>query len=346
MSSIISTSVDFFGLDIGSGAIRLVQLRGSGANKSLVKYSYVPLDSNIALSDSSVDQAKLAQIIKQLISKTGVTTQNVAVGIPSNRVFTIVADVEKLNPKEMEKSIELQADSLIPTPIAESKVDWAVIGDSPIDKTKEEILLTSVPNGYIENRLAMLESIGLNVIAFEPDNLALARSLASLDSKTQLILDIGKMSSDLVIVTSGVPHLTRSIPTGIATIVRSTAENMNIDAQQANQLIFKFGMNKDKLEGQVFQAVSGAIEQLYTEIEKSIKFYQTRYANTKIDTIIVSGGAAAIPELPINLANKFGINVEVGNAWRNVAYGQDRQNELLAISSQFGVAVGLAERLT
>jgi len=346
MSSFLSTAQDFFSLDIGSSAVRLVQLRGSGATKSLVKYSYVPLDGNIALSDSSVDQAKLAETIKQLVAKTGVSTKNVAVGIPSSRVFTTIADVEKLSPKEMKKSIELQADSLIPTPIAESKVDWAVIGDSPSDKTKQEILLTSVPNKYIENRLEMLESIGLNVIAFEPDNLALARALSTVDAKTQLILDIGRMSSDLVIMTAGIPHLTRSIPTGIEAIVRSTAENMNIDAKQAEQLVFKFGMSKDKLEGQVFQAVSGAIEQLTTEIEKSIKFYQTRYVSSKVDNIIVSGGAAAVPELPLHFANKFGVNVEVGNAWRNVAYGQERQNELLSLSSQFGVAVGLAERAT
>ena len=346
MSALLSTSSDFFGLDIGSSAVRLVQLRGSGATKSLVKYSYVPLEGNISLSDSSVDQTKLAGIIKQLVSKTGVTTNNVAVGIPSSRVFTVVADVEKLPPKELAQAIDLQADSLIPTPIDESKIDWAVIGDSPIDKSKQEILLTSVPNKYIENRLEMLEAIGLNVIAFEPDNLALARAFSTADAKTQLVLDIGSVSSDLVVMTAGVPHLTRNIPTGIESIVRSTAENMNIDAKQANQLLFKFGMSKDKLEGQVLQAVTGAIEQLNTEIEKSIKFFQTRYAGSKIDDLIVSGVAASIPELPMYIANTFGINVELGNAWRNIAYSQDRQNELLSISSQFGVAVGLAERAT
>jgi hypothetical protein len=60
--------------------------------------------------------------------------------------------------------------------------------------------------------------------------------------------------------------------------------------------------------------------------------------------MIVTGGASTIPELPLHLANKFGANVEIGNAWSNVAFPRDRQNELLAISNQFGVAVGLAER--
>ena len=51
-----------------------------------------------------------------------------------------------------------------------------------------------------------------------------------------------------------------------------------------------------------------------------------------------------LPDFPVYLANKFNLNVEVGNAWRNVNYNQDRQNELLTLSSQFAVAVGLAER--
>lgn len=81
-----------------------------------------------------------------------------------------------------------------------------------------------------------------------------------------------------------------------------------------------------------------------TEVEKSIKFFQARYTDTKVDRMVVTGGASVLPEFPLYLANKFGVNVEIGNAWRNVTFAPDRQNELLAISNQFGVAVGLAER--
>ena len=83
---------------------------------------------------------------------------------------------------------------------------------------------------------------------------------------------------------------------------------------------------------------------LVGEIDKSIKFFQTRYPEVPIERMIVTGGASTIPELPLYLANKFGLNVEIGNAWRNVAYATNRQNELLAVSNQFAVAVGLAER--
>lgn len=347
MSSLLSGVSDFFGLDIGTTAVRLVQLHGGSNPKSLVKYAYVPLDSNIAVSDSKADQKKLGQTVAQLISQAHLNTKNVAVGIPSSRVFTTVADIERLSTSELAKAIRFQADALIPTPLAESKIDWALIGDSPADKTKQEILLSSVPNAFIENRLDMLEGIGLNVIAFEPDNLALARALVPEDATiAQLVLDVGRKSTDLVVTMSGVPHLTRSIPTGAEAIIRAAQQNLNIDADQAEQFVFKFGLSKEKLEGQVLQAISGTVDLLTTEIEKSIKFFQTRYVGVKIERLIVTGGASVIPEFPLHLANKFSVNVEIGNAWRNVTFSRDRQNELAALSNQFGVAVGLAERST
>lgn len=344
MSIFTGSSNEFFGLDIGSTAVRLVELRGGASPKALVKYAYVPLDSNIALSDSKGDQQKLAQTIAQLVKQAGGVSRNVAVGIPSSRVFTTVADVERLPSAELTKAIPLQADSLIPTPLDESKIDWAVIGDSPADKTKQEILLTSVPNKFVEDRLDLLESIGLNVIAFEPDNLAMARALAAPDHGSQLLLDIGRRASDLVVVMGDVPHLTRSVPTGVEAIVRAATQNLNIDEKQAEQFVFKFGLSKEKLEGQVFGAITGTVDLLVTEIEKSIKFFQTRYVGQKIDRIVVTGGASVIPEFPLYLANKFNINVEIGNAWQGVSFSRDRANELSALSNQFGVAVGLAER--
>lgn len=341
MSSILVGSVDFFGLDIGSSAIRLVQLRGNP--KTLVKYAYIPIDSKLSESDAKSDQQKLADTIDNLVKQANISTKNVAVGIPSNRVFTTVADVDRLPLRELSKAITYQADSLIPTPLGESKIDWALIGDSPTDKTKQEILLTSVPNNFVEARLDILEAINLNVVAFEPDNLAMARALSSQNTLPELILDIGFRTTDLVIMANSIPHLTRNIPDGTDAIVRSAEQNLRIDKKQAEQFVYKFGMDDKKLEGQVYQAIKPNVDLLINEIEKSIKYFQNRYGQ-KIAQIIVTGGASVIPNMPLYIANKFNVNVEIGNSWRNVAYSSDRQNELLQISNQFSVAVGLAER--
>lgn len=343
--SLLTGVSDFFGLDLGTTAIRIVELRGGGPVKQLVRYAYAPIDSKTAMSDAKADQQRIVQAVKDLLTQANVTTSNVAVGIPSQKVFTTVVDIERLDTHEMAQTIRYQADSLIPTPLAESKIDWALLGDSPKDKTKSEVLLTSVTNEFVEARLDLLESIGLNVIAFEPDNLALARAMAAPDAVApQMILEVGSNSTDLVIVMNGAPRLTRSIPTGTEAMLRAAIQNLNIDEQQARQFVFKFGLGKDRLEGQIYNAIISTVDILMTEIEKSIKFFQTRYPDTKLDRIIVAGGASTMPEFPAYIANKFGTNVEIGNAWRNVSFSQDKQAELMGLSSSFGVAVGLAER--
>jgi type IV pilus assembly protein PilM len=343
--SLLSGVSAFFGLDIGTTGVRLVELRGTGADKALVKYAYVPLDAKLSQSDSKADQQKVSQIIANLVSEARLATRNVAVGLPSSRVFTTVADIDRLPAAEMGKALLYQADSLIPTPPAESKIDWALLGDSPKDKTKVEVLLSSVSNSFIEQRLDMLEGIGLNVIAFEPDGLALPRAIVPPGtSMPQLVIDMGNLSTDLVVSLGDAPRLVRSIPTGSDAIVRAAQQNLGIDDKQAQQFVYKFGVSKEKLEGQVYQAIISTVDILVGEVDKSIKFFQARYPESKMERIIVTGGASAIPEFPLYLANKFAINVEIGNAWRNVSFAADRQNELLAVSNQFSVAVGLAER--
>jgi type IV pilus assembly protein PilM len=144
--SLISGINDFFGLDIGNTGVRVVQLRGNTGLKTLQHYGFAPVEKALAQSDAAVDQQKLAQTIKELLMSAGITTSNVAVGLPSNKVFTTLVDMDRLEESEISKAIQYQADSLIPTPLADSKLDWAVVGDSPLDKSKVEVLLTIVTN--------------------------------------------------------------------------------------------------------------------------------------------------------------------------------------------------------
>jgi type IV pilus assembly protein PilM len=341
----LSGQTDFFGLDLGATAARVVELKGSEQSKSLDRYGWAAFAGSEGLSDAEVDKNKVMNTVNQLLHETGISNRNVAVNIPSNHVFSTVVEMDKLPMNELAQTIRYQADSFIPTPMAESKIDWAVIGDSPKDPKKVEVLLSSTPNDYIVSRLDMLEKVGLNVVAFEPDTMAIARSLVAAGAETpQLVLDVGSTSTDLVIVINEVPHLSRSIAIGDQAITQAAMQQLKINAEQAEQYVTKFGLSKDKMDGHVYGAIIGIVDSLVAEIEKSIKFFQSRYPNQRLERIIVTGGASVLPEFPLYLANKFGIEVEIGNAWRNISIPASRQNEVAAVSNHFGVAVGLAAR--
>jgi type IV pilus assembly protein PilM len=114
--TVLSGVSDFFGLDLGSSALRAVQLRGSGTVKVLERYGQMPIADNISLSDSKIDQQKLGEQIKEFIHQVGISSKNVAVNLPSHRVFTTVIDMNKMPTAEISKAIRYQAYSFIPTP--------------------------------------------------------------------------------------------------------------------------------------------------------------------------------------------------------------------------------------
>lgn len=343
LKSLLGVS-EFFGLDIGTTAVRAVQLRGSG-NKSLVRYGSIPVDTKTSQSDSAQDKKVLSDAIASLVKKANLTVSNVVVGVPSSKMFATVVDFPRMSHAELTKTIGYQAESHIPMSLSEVKLDWAVLGDSPVDKDKVEVLLATVPNAYAESRLDLLESIGLNVIALEPDAIALSRSLLPRGIQgAHMVLDIGSNSTDLVVILNDSPRLVRAIPTGGSTFIKSAVQNLNVDEQQAQQFVYKFGLNQDKLEGQVYKALESTVESLASEIQKSVKFFTARYKGVALEKIVMSGGASTLPGFPLYIANKLSLPVEIGNAWSNVSYPQSKHNDLITLSNHFAVAVGLGER--
>jgi type IV pilus assembly protein PilM len=341
---IISGVSDVVGLHLASSYLNLVQL-SQGSLHNLVRFGSVPLDKKVAISDAELDQRKTAEAIKSLIHKTKPTTNNVSVSLPSSKTFSTIIDVDTLPEKDLRKSLMIQIESYIPTAADESEVDFAVLGVSPLDPAKSEVLITSVSKPYVESRLEMIESAGLNVVAMEPEVFTLCRSLLPNNPLgSHMLIDMRDFTTDIAITKEGKPRLVRSVSVGLDSLVKSISTNLNLDEQQSSQFLFKFGMSSTKLEGQIAGAVASSLDILVSEIQKSIKYYSNRYSIQKLDRIIVTGYVSAIPELPNYIANKSSTSVEIGNAWRNVSIPPNKKDELLSVSNHFAVAVGLAGR--
>lgn len=334
---------DFFGLDIGTTAIRLIQLRRGGTHPALVAYGSVPVPGNITSSDSKIDQDKVAAMVQQLVRDNHVSAKHVVMGLPSSKVFATVITTPKLDQAQLSKAIRYQAEQYIPMNINQVKLDYAVIGQSPDGKSLE-VLLVAAPNSVVEKYVGILEKAGLEPLALEANATAVARSLVPPSNLAVAILDLGSLDSDISIVWNNAPRLIRSVSVGGLTLVRSVAQNLGLDEVQATQFTYKFGLTQSKLEGQVYKAIKPTLDNLVSELDKSTKFFVGRYPDVKIEKLIVTGAPAALPELGPFLANSTGLPVEFGNAWINVSYPANLQDKLMSLSSEFAGAVGLAGR--
>ena len=337
---------DFFALDIGTNAVRVVQLTPAGNDGwSQAHFGYAPLDEKTATSGSPEALRKLGEIIITAVGQSGIKTKNVAIGLPSNKTFTTVIETPIMPENELRNTIKYQVDQYIPMAINEAKVDWALLGVSLHDPKMQEVLIASTANTYTEERLEFIESLGFNVVASEPDQLAMVRSLLPAGIQdARLIIDVGETSTDLAITFGDTPRLVRTIPTGVRSLIKAAVQNLNVQEDQARQFILKFGLAPDRLDGQVYRAIEGTLENFATELTKSIKFFQTRYPNTPVGGIMLSGFGAVVPGFGQYVSAKTGVQSALANPWQKVSVSQADQQQLVTVASEFASAVGLAQR--
>lgn len=337
----------FFALDIGTTALRVVELAHSGSGWDLCHYAMKEIEPRLSLSTAAKDKKDLSLAITAVINQSGVKTKNVAIGIPSNKMFASVVEIPTVSKAEMNATIKYQAENYVPMRADEAKIDWAIIGSSPVNKDKTEVLVASVLNTFTEARLDMLENdLGFNVIAIEPDSVALTRALLP-DGITdgRMIVNMEDSATDIIITLGSAPRLIRSIPVGFGSLVRMAKQNLGIDDQQAKQLLLKFGVDENNLQGQLYRATHNIIDQLNIELTKSVKFFRSKYQGINIGATLVSGYTSILAGFPNIISNKVGLTAQVATPWQHVNVPAADQSALAPISAQFAVAVGLAERL-
>lgn len=341
--AILDKNTDYFGLDIGTTGIRMVQLKAGAAAPTLMTYGLMATPRDLISSEAETDRTQLAEIIARLKGEARITTNEVVTSIPSVHTFTTVIKTPRLNEGELAKAINLQAEQYIPMPIAEAKLDWHIINPAS-GENEMTVLLVAAQKNVVDKYLSIVEAAGLNLHALEINALALGRSVVSNPELPVAVVDFGNLSTEITILWGRVPYLVRSINIGNASFVRSVAQGLNVDEEQATQFLQKFGVTQTKLEGQVLKAVKGSLDSVMSEISKSIKFFASQNPDVALEKVILTGRPTALPEMPSYVANALNLPVEIANPWMNVSYPAQQQEALMSQSLQFAVAVGLAQR--
>ncbi len=337
---------DFFSLDIGTNSMRIVQLSGDSQHGwTLQRFAYVPIDQKLTADSSALGKKRLGEAIMGAVVQAGIRTKNVALGLPANKTFTSIVETETIPDKELKKSFKYEIDKYVPMALSDAKADFIILGPSPNDPAKTEVLVSSIAKDYAESTMETIEKTGLNIVAMEPEPLAMARALTNPGAiDAVMVVDFGENSTDLVITFKNQPRLVRSIPGGFGVLVKAIASGLNVREDQARQFILKFGLDQNQVEGQVFKILDTHLDNFASELAKSVRFFQTKYINGKVGGIILSGYASVIPLFANFIEAKTNISTMNGNPWQFVRTTPEQQQMLMNVASEFAVAIGLSER--
>lgn len=338
------------GLDIGSKYIKYVELAHLGKDRyRLLSVGMAPLTSKGITSEAKIDQENLVKSLKKLLHDGGVHTHLVNVAFPESSVFTRIVSVPPLSDRELASAIKWEAEQYIPLPLTEVNLDFTVVGDVK-DKQgdqKVDVLLVAAPKVLIERYTKVLASADLEPLSLETEIIAVSRALMPPQVEktlTLMIVNIGAVSTDFSIIRRGVIVFTRTVPTGGDSLTRVIAQDLNLPIAQAEEYKRTYGLIESELEGKVFQVLKPIVTVIVEEIKRAIAYFQSKYAEEVISSIILSGGSAKLPGMVGLLANSTGVETQIGNPWARIEKDMQKFGRLDQEGATFVVAAGLAMR--
>jgi len=335
------------GLDVGSQTIKAVQISREKNKFRLLSAGFIPtpkVESDLA---GRSDEQIISNAIRQLIHDMKISTTDASISLPSYKVVTQVIETPLMTDRELESSINWEAEQYIPLPLAKVKLDYTVIEKNDTTQ-KMKVLLVAAPISLIEKYMRIMTLSGLNTVAIETEILAAVRSIInSLPTLPNIILvSIGATNTEIAIIVRQVLTLTRSYPIGGNTLTRAIAEELGFEFNQAEEYKKTYGIEEDKLEGKLLKILNPFFTNLYSEIDKTITYFKEEYPKEELMTLVISGGTAKLPGLMLSTTKNIGINSQIANPFINIEADQEVMATLNPEAPIYTTSVGLAIRET
>ncbi|OGN23150.1 MAG: hypothetical protein A2918_03890 [Candidatus Yanofskybacteria bacterium RIFCSPLOWO2_01_FULL_42_49] len=344
------------GIDIGTSAIKIVELEKEGGRFALKNYGLFEFKGSNNTQQAGGESKQVQNIlklpdgeiiwgIKEVLKKAKIKATNVVASIPSFSTFATVIEMPYLSEQDLAKSLPFEARKYIPVPLNEVVLDWSIIDVPPVQANKStmvEIFLAAVPRDETLRYQRIMQGAGLHLRALELENSALIRALLGNDLSPTVIVNIGGRSTSVVIVNRGYERLSHNYEVGGFEITKSIARSLNVSLEKAEELKKKMGM-KEVDENVINSAMKSLIDMMVFETRKTITNYEEA-KNQKISRVLLVGGLTNMPSFANYFQQKLGREVFTGNALARVVYPQTLAPVTQELASIFSVAVGLAMR--
>lgn len=315
------------GLDIGSSQIKAVKIREAS------------LLEGIALQQLTDDlEAPLKKVISALeIKRANISTSGLS-------AILRYVNFPKMKDDELQQAMKFEAQKHIPFSLTDVNLDTAVLKHDLPDN-KMLVMLAAAKKEFINQRLRLLENLGVKVNIIDIDSLALLNAFnfnyAATDefkNKAVALLNIGASFSNLNILEAGTPRLSRDINIAGSRFTQRVADMLAVDLKAAEAL--KINPERDLL-AKINSAVEGVLSSLAVELRTSFDYYESQSTSTVVK-IFLSGGGSKFSGLKDTLANILGIEIEDWDPFRNIK--APNKESLKENAGSFAVAVGLGLR--
>jgi len=382
MSRWLSPKVEAVGLEVGTSALKVVELR-AGNPPSLGALAVRPMPPGLIQEDQVTDAQGLAEEIKALFHDAGIHRRFTVTAVSNRQAITRNIHVPRMTVQELDEAIKWEAERYIPFPIDEVMLDYFVL-DNPEDVEEGgqlEVVIAAARLDEVTQQVEYLKQAGLEPYVIDVKPFSLLRSLkgsllgehltkTTLGGNTYteaneigVVLEIAASTSTVTLVRGQRVLMNRNINVSGDDFTAAIQRAFGLDFDSAEDVKLEYGtatiptedeedlLNFDaKREqfspGRVYEALRPVLVELTTEIRRSLEFFRVQSGDANISRMLVTGGGAKLRGLPEAIGDALGFRVELGDPWLTIHVDETRFDTqyLRKIASEFAVPLGLALR--
>ncbi len=353
-------SKSFVGLDVGSHAIKIVELAPVDHRFRVLHAGVASTPPGTVKEGVIVDPHSVATTIRKILSSAGMKAGRVVSAVGGQAVIVRELKLPPMSTAELQQAARFEAERYIPYGVREVNMDFDVMGETTEDGQKKVVvLLVAAKQDTVNKHVQALETAGLEPFVLDVDAFAILRALnpsSQAPGDAQVYVDLGAETTDIVIAEAGQLRLTRNVNIGGDNLTRAIATKMEMEFQSAERLKEQKGMvllegeplPDDKTVLAVHDVMLPILGDLATEVRRSLDYFQTRYRESKVSRIVISGGTARLVNLGRFLSLELGLETVVGDPFAQCevaaqvqALAGDARREM---APSMATAVGLAMR--
>ena len=344
-----SKSKNVVGLDVGSSAIKLVELKEKkGGQFQLVKIGLEPLSPEAIVDGSIMDSSLVVETIQRLNASQGIKNSSYATSLSGHSVIIKKITLPAMSGEELAESIQWEAEQYIPFDINDVNLDYVPI-TTPGSGESIEVILVAVKKEKINDYTSVISQTGKSAVIVDVDAFAVQNcyelNYAVEEGKVLALVNIGASVTNVNVMHGATSVFWRDITFGGNQYTDAIQREMNMSFSQAESL--KRGeVVADRNVQQVIPILNSVSEDFAGELRKTLDFFTATSGAERVDEVVLAGGGSAVLNLESILRDKFSMGVEIMNPFRNVTFNENDFNPewISEIAPSMAVAVGLAIR--
>ena len=339
------------GLDIGSSAVKAIELKQSGKSFAVTAFASEPVPPDSIVDGAIIDGGAVADAIRRLFDQVTFSTKDVAASLSGNAVIVKKITLPVMTEAELAQSIHWEAEQHIPFDIQDVNLDFQVL--EPASGTQAngamDVLLVAAKRDKIADYTSVITQAGRVPVIVDVDSFALQNAFeANYEMEpgaVTVLLNAGASTINLNIVCDGQSLFTRDISMGGNAYTEAVQKDLGLPSDTAERV--KRGETVDGVAFEdVVPALQGVTDTLLLEIQKTFDFFKATAPSERMDRILLAGGAALINGFATTLEDRFGIPVEMFDTFKKISFDPqalriDHPDRLMPTAA---VAVGLALR--